>query len=88
MARLNVLRYLIFNRTELKIYFLLISFLLFIPHDLTAQSIEIKSIEIYTTTERLALPVVTRDNKLVIEFDVKSEFEPALSILFRFCDYG
>jgi len=83
-----VLRYLIFNGTELKIYFLLIAFLLFTPLDLTAQSIEIKSIEIYTTTERLALPVVTRDNKLVIEFDVKSEFEPALSILFRFCDYG
>jgi hypothetical protein len=79
---------LIFKRAKLKPYFLLITFLLFTPLALTAQSIEIKSLEIYTTDERLALPVVTRDNKLVIEFDVKSEFEPALSILFRYCDYG
>ena len=73
---------------ELKLYFLLSFFLLFIPSTATGQNIEIKSLEIYTTEARLALPVLTKNNKLIIEFDVKSEFEPALSILFRFCDYG
>ncbi|UCH65593.1 MAG: DUF5103 domain-containing protein [Ignavibacterium sp.] len=72
----------------MKIYFILLTFLIITSLELTAQSIEIKSLEIYTTENRLELPVVTKDNRLVIEFDVKSEFEPALSILFRFCDYG
>ena len=76
------------NSAKLRTYFLLLTFLLITALELAAQSIEIKSLEIYTANERLALPVVTSDNKLVIEFDVKSEFEPALSILFRFCDYG
>jgi len=79
---------LIFNKAELKTYFLLVTFLVLTPPDLTAQSIEIKSMEVYTTDERLELPVVTENNKLIIEFDIESEFEPALSILFRFCDYG
>lgn len=78
----------IFNKAELKTYFLLVTFLVLTPPDLTAQSIEIKSMEVYTTDERLELPVVTENNKLIIEFDIESEFEPALSILFRFCDYG
>jgi hypothetical protein len=72
----------------LKTFLLLLIYLLFTPLELSSQSIEIKSIEIYTTNARLALPVVTKENRLVIEFDVKSEFEPALSILFRFCDFG
>jgi len=79
---------LIFKSLELKTNFLLLTFLIITPFNLTPQNIEIKSLEIYTTGERLALPVVTKKNKLVIEFDVKSEFEPALGILFRFCDYG
>jgi hypothetical protein len=52
------------------------------------QDIEIKSLVTYTTDERLALPVLTGENKFVVEFDVKSDFEPSLSILFRFCDAG
>ena len=78
----------IFNNAELKAVFLLLTFLIVSPTELAAQNIEIRSLEIYTTDIRLALPVVTKDNRLVIEFDVKSEFEPALGILFRFCDYG
>ena len=53
-----------------------------------AQQIQIKSLEIYSSDDRLALPVITHKNKLVIEFDVKSEFEPSLNIVFRFCDKG
>ncbi len=52
------------------------------------QDIQIKSLVTYTTDDRLALPVLTGENKLVVEFDIKSDFEPNLSILFRFCDEG
>lgn len=53
-----------------------------------AEDIEIKSLEVYTTDNRLALPVLLGNNKLAIEFDVKSDFEPVLKIVFRFCDKG
>jgi hypothetical protein len=69
-------------------YYILVLLLIFNVVYLNAQEVEIKSMEVYTTDERLALPVVTGDNKLIIEFDVKSEFEPFLNILFRFCDKG
>ncbi len=52
------------------------------------QDIQIKSLVTYTTDDRLALPVLTGENKFVIEFDIVSDFEPILSILFRFCDEG
>lgn len=53
-----------------------------------AQQIQIKSLEVYSSDDRLALPVITPKNKLVIEFDVESEFEPSLNIVFKFCDKG
>jgi len=53
-----------------------------------AQEIQVKSLVTYTTDDRFALPVLTGENKLVVEFDIKSDFEPTLSILFRFCDEG
>ena len=53
-----------------------------------AEDIEIKSLEVYTTDDRLALPVMKEGNKLAIEFDAKSQFEPTLKIVFRFCDKG
>ena len=52
------------------------------------QDIQIKSLVTYTTDNRLALPVLTGENKFIIEFDIVSDFEPILSILFRFCDEG
>lgn len=62
--------------------------LLFLLPEINAQDVQIKSLEVYTSAERLALPVLTNDEKLIVEFDVKSNFEPALKIVFRFCDYG
>ena len=53
-----------------------------------AEDIQIKSLEVYTTDNRLALPVLLGDNKLAIEFDVKSNFDPVLKVVFRFCDKG
>jgi len=53
-----------------------------------AQQIQIKSLEVYSSDDHLALPVITPKNKLVIEFDVESELEPPLNIVFRFCDKG
>ncbi len=52
------------------------------------QDIQIKSFVTYTTDDRFALPVLTGENKFVVEFDIESDFEPTLSILFRFCDEG
>jgi len=52
------------------------------------QDIQIKSLVTYTTDDSLALPVLTGENKFVVEFDIKSDFEPNLSILFRFCNEG
>ncbi len=48
----------------------------------------IKSLNIYTTNNEIALPVLTGDNKLVIEFDVQGKFIPNMNIVFRFCDKG
>ncbi|MGB5894502.1 MAG: hypothetical protein WBG58_10010 [Ignavibacteriaceae bacterium] len=52
------------------------------------QDIQIKSLATYTTDDRLAIPVLTSENKFIVEFDVLSDFEPTLSILFRFCEEG
>jgi len=52
------------------------------------QDIQIKSLATYTTDDRMAIPVLTSENKFIVEFDVLSDFEPLLSILFRFCDEG
>jgi len=52
------------------------------------QDLQIKSLVTYTTDDRLALPVLTGEYKFVVEFDVRSDFEPNLNILFRFCDEG
>ena len=69
-------------------YFVLIVFVLFKFPFLIAQQPEIKSVEVYISDNHLALPVVTVENKLIIEFDVQSDTEPYLTIIFRFCDYG
>jgi hypothetical protein len=53
-----------------------------------AEEVEIKSMEVYTTDNRLALPVLIQGNNLAIEFDVKVQLEPILKIVFRFCDKG
>lgn len=52
------------------------------------QDLRIKSLVTYTSDDRLGLPVLTGENKFVVEFDIKSDFEPILNILFRFCDEG
>jgi hypothetical protein len=53
-----------------------------------ASGFEIKSLNTYTTDYQTSFPVLTGSNKLVIEFDVQSEFFPNMNIVFRFCDYG
>jgi len=49
---------------------------------------EIKSLKAYISDNLTSLPVVTPDNKLVIEYDVQGDFIPNMNIVFRFCDYG
>ncbi len=55
-----------------------------------AQSAEIKSLKTYINGNETLFPVIVSDGKnsgeLFIEFDIASEFEPNLSIIFKFCD--
>lgn len=69
--------------SSLILIFLLISF-----SNLFSQDFVIKSLNFYTTDSPTSLPVLTIDNKLVIEFDVQGEFIPNMNIVFRFCDKG
>ena len=49
----------------------------------------VKSLAYYINNEKTSFPVLNLDdgdNKLTIEFDVKSDFVPNLAILFRLCD--
>ena len=55
---------------------------------LYSQDFEVKSLNVYTSDNQTALPVVTKDNRLVIEFDVQGDFIPNMNIVFRFCDRG
>jgi len=48
----------------------------------------IKSLNVYTSDNLTSLPVLTGDNKLVIEFDVQGKFIPNMNVVFRFCDKG
>lgn len=65
----------------MKNYFLILIFLL-TPF---AQSVEIKSLLVYTETPK-RLPIVEGSKKLTIEFDIAAQSEPNLIINFRFCD--
>ena len=48
----------------------------------------VKSLNVYTSDDKIALPVLTGNNKLVIEFDVQGEYIPNMNVVFRFCDKG
>jgi hypothetical protein len=56
--------------------------------NLFSQEFVVKSLNIYTTDDPTSLPILTIDNKLVIEFDVQGDFIPNMNIVFRFCDKG
>ena len=61
---------------------------LLMSHSVFSQEQIIKSLNVYTSNNEIALPVLTGDNKLVIEFDIQSDFTPNMNIVFRFCDKG
>lgn len=56
--------------------------------NLYSQDFIVKSLNVYTTDNLTSLPVLTGDNRLVIEFDVQGRFIPNMNIVFRFCDKG
>ena len=72
----------------MKTSLLLIAITLFLSYNNFAQDFIVKSLNIYTTDNEIAVPVVTGGNKLVIEFDVQAEFLPNMNVVFRFCDKG
>ena len=63
---------------------LFITFLLLFSN-VYSQKIEIKSLKAFTDSET-EIPVVFNNSKLKIQFDIKSDYEPNLVIVFRFCD--
>ena len=67
---------------------LILIFLFVICANLFPQDFVVKSLNVYTTDNLTSLPVVTIDNKLVIEFDVQGDFIPNMNVVFRFCDKG
>lgn len=56
--------------------------------DSKANEFVVKSLNVYTTDNKTSLPVITKNNKLVIEFDVQARFIPNMNVVFRFCDEG
>ena len=63
-------------------------FTMFFCNEPFALDFVIKSLNVYTTDNQTALPVVTKENRLVIEFDVQGDFTPNMNVVFRFCDKG
>jgi Type 9 secretion system plug protein 1st domain len=57
----------------------------FIFANIYSQKIEIKSLKAFSDNET-SLPIVFSKEQLNIEFDIKSDYEPNLIIVFRFCD--
>jgi hypothetical protein len=74
------------DNTGVKLKNLLVVILfLFLVNFTYSQEIQIKSLKAYTGAEN-SLPVyMGLEEKLVIEFDVQSEFLPNLNIIFRYC---
>lgn len=64
---------------------IILSAILFIPTLLFSQDFVLKSIQAYTGAQE-NLPVVVPGGKLTIEFDVQSEYQPNISIVFRLCN--
>ncbi len=48
--------------------------------------LDIKTLKAYRMEDETSLPVITSDGELTIEFDVNSNVEPNLNIVFKFCD--
>lgn len=53
---------------------------------ISAQNVQIKSLKAYTSNNNISFPVVTGNDRLIIEFDVDAVYPPELNIIFRFCD--
>ncbi len=70
--------------------FLVLSLLLTINVLTFPDNIQIKSMQVYTGRDQLSFPVLDMKgngpDKLTIEFDIQSGFEPNFVIVFRFCD--
>jgi len=82
---------LIFKRNQLKNLISIFQFILFLSSQSISQSANnfvVKSLNVYTTDNKTSFPVVTKNNKLVIEFDVQAGFTPNMNVVFRFCDNG
>ena len=69
---------------------LFISCFTFFSINVFSQTIDIKSLQSYPNNSQTKLPILlmgkNSNDKLTIEFDVKSEYQPNLIVVFRFCD--
>lgn len=67
-----------------KIFFLLLAVISSVSH---SQEIEIRSLNVYTSSNKTSIPVLTSAKDfLIIDFDVKAKYPPDFNILFKFCD--
>lgn len=63
------------------IFILLTSFLL------NAQNIEVKNLRTYSPASEIGFPVISSESPgIIIEFDIQSDFQPDMNIVFRYCD--
>jgi hypothetical protein len=72
----------------MKLFLSLVIFVIILSAASFPQDFVVKSLNVYTSDNLTSLPVITGDNKLVIEFDVQGKFIPNMNIVFRFCDKG
>lgn len=72
----------------MKLFLSLVIFVIILSAASFPQNFVVKSLNVYTSDNLTSLPVITGDNKLVIEFDVQGKFIPNMNIVFRFCDKG
>ena len=75
----------------MKKIFLFFIICLFWTASLFPQSVEIKSLKAYLSSDESSLPVIVYTKEsgsgvLTIEFDIQAEFVPNLNIVFRYCD--
>lgn len=70
----------------LKFIFISILITIFYCGNSLTQGIKVLSLQTYSGNDQASLPIYPADGNITIEFDVASEFQPSMSIVFRFCN--
>lgn len=69
------------------IFILFMIFNFFITANSFAQNAVVKNVRTYSVTSEIGFPVISSESQaIIIEFDVQSNFQPDMNIVFRYCD--